>query len=79
MKPLFRLVINTFGYGSVLNQLIDLCLISTFQKRETCLLLKSSLDLLLTNMENKQYTEGGTLYPQAYNFMHLKPILHSSL
>ena len=32
-----------------------LCLESIFQKRETCLLLKNSLDLLYQNMENILY------------------------
>ena len=64
MKLLFKLVANTFGYGYVLNQSTNLCLESTYQNRETCLLLKNSLDLLDPNMENilTVYTDEGTLY-----------------
>ena len=52
MKLLFRLVINGFGYGFVLNHYIDLCLEFTYQKREIYLLLRNSLDLLYPNMAN---------------------------
>ena len=34
-----------------------LCLVSTFQKKETCLLLKNSLDLLYQTMESVLYTQ----------------------
>jgi hypothetical protein len=53
---LFRLVVNTFGYGYVLNQFTLQCLESISQRKETCLLLKNSLDLLLKNMVDIQFT-----------------------
>jgi hypothetical protein len=56
MKLLFRLLINTFGYGFVLNQFTLLCLESIYQRRETCLLLKKLFDLLYQIMENIQFT-----------------------
>jgi hypothetical protein len=37
MKLLFKLVVNIFGYGFVLNQFINLCLGSTSKKEEICL------------------------------------------
>jgi hypothetical protein len=46
-----------FGYGYVLNQLTNLCLESTFQKRETCFLLKDLSDLLYPNIENILYIQ----------------------
>ena len=46
-----------FGYGYVLNQLTNLCLESTFQKREICFLLKDSSDLLYPNIENILYIQ----------------------
>src|SRR5215207_10337812 len=45
MKLLSRLVISISGYGLQLNQFTLQCLVSTFQRKETCLLLKNSLDL----------------------------------
>ena len=35
MRLWFRQVANIFGYGLQLNQFADLCLVSTFQKKET--------------------------------------------
>ena len=58
----------------------NLCLESIFQKRETCLLLKSSLDLLVEKYgKHTVYSDGGTWYPQACTFLHLKHRLHSHL
>ena len=70
----FRLVTSIFGYGFVLSQFTVLCLESIFQKRETCLLLKNSLDLLYQNMEHPVYTDGGTWYDEACNVIGLKHI-----
>ena len=39
MKLLFKLVVNTFGYGFVLNQYIVLCLEYTSQKKERNMLV----------------------------------------
>ena len=61
MKLLFRLVVNTFGYGFVLSQVVILCLEFISQK-ETCLLLKNLFDLLLRIMEDIVYSVGGTWY-----------------
>src|SRR5918992_2636960 len=72
MKQLYRLVTSIFGYGFVLNQFTVLCLDYTSQRKETCLLLKNSLDLLYQYMENTVYTDGGTWYDEACNVLRLK-------
>ncbi|HLN35653.1 MAG TPA: hypothetical protein VK250_10305 [Nitrososphaeraceae archaeon] len=51
-ETIIQLVVNISGCGSVLNPFTDLYLGSTFQRRETCLLLKNSLDLLYQGMED---------------------------
>ena len=80
MKLLFKLVVNISGYGSVLNQYIVRCLEFTFQRREICLLLKDSLDLLVEKYgRHAVYTDGGTWYYEACNILKLKHYLHSSL
>lgn len=79
MKQLFKLVINTFGYGYVLNQFTLQCLESISQKRETCLLLKNSYDLLYQYGKHTVYTDGGTWYDEAYNVLRLKHYLHAPL
>ena len=49
-------IYTSSSYESVLNQFINLCLESTFQRREIwCLLLKDSSDLLYPNMVNILY------------------------
>ena len=51
---------------------------STFQKKETCLLLKkNSLDLVENYEKHTVYTDGGTWYPEACNVLKLKHYLHS--
>ena len=58
--------------------ILVLCLESTFQRREICLLLKNSLDLLLTNTENIQCIQTvvhGTMRHVMY--LRLKHYLHS--
>ena len=68
------------GCGFVSNQYKNLCLEFIFQKKETCLLQKISLDHWLKSMEKRiVYTDGGTWYPQACNFLGLKHYLHTSL
>ena len=80
MKLLFRLVVNTSGYGFVSSQFIVLCLESISQKREICLLLKNSFDLLVDKYgKHTVYTDGGTWYPEACNVLRLKHYLHSSI
>jgi putative transposase len=50
---------------------------STFQKKETCLLLKSSFRSLVENYgKHTVYTDGGTWYDEAYNVLRLKHYLH---
>ena len=79
MKLLFRLVVNTSGYGFVSSQFIVLFLESTFQRRETCLLLKNLFRSLVDNYgKHTVYTDGGTWYPEACNILKLKHYLHSS-
>ena len=79
MKLLYRLVVNTFGYGFVLNQFTLQCLESISQRRETCLLLKNLLDLLYQYGKHTVYTDGGTWYDEACNMLGLKHYLHSSI
>ena len=79
MKLLFRLVVNTSGYGFVSSQFIVLCLESISQNREICLLLKNSFDLQLINMENIQFTQMVERYPEACTILGLKHYLHSSI
>ena len=80
MKQLFKLVTSIFGYGFVLSQFTVLCLESIFQKRETCLLLKNSLDLVVSKYgKHTVYTDGGTWYDEACNVIGLKHYLHSSV
>ena len=58
----------------------NLCLESTFQKRETCLLLKSSLESLIEKYgKHTVYSDCGTWYPQACKILRLKHYLHSPL
>ena len=57
MKLLFKLVVNIFGSGFVLNQFTNLCLGSTSQKKEICLQQRILFDLLYSNMENIQFTQ----------------------
>ena len=82
MKQLFKLVANNTGYGFVLNQYTVLCLESTFhfwRKRNICLLLKNSLDLLSPSMENILYIYWWRyiVYDEACNVLRLKHYLHS--
>ena len=59
-------------------QYINQCLESTFQKKETCLLLKkNSLDLVENYGKHTVYTDGGTWYDEACNVLRLKHYLHS--
>ena len=61
-----------------INQYINQCLESTFQKKETCLLLKkNSLDLVENYGKHTVYTDGGTWYDEACNVLRLKHYLHS--
>ena len=61
-----------------MNQYTVLCLESTSQKRETCLLLKNSLDSLVSNYgKHTVYTDGGTWYDEACEVIGLKHYLHS--
>ena len=53
-KIVIQSVTSISGYGFVLNQYTVLCLESTFQRKEICLLLKNSLDLLYYNMEKSK-------------------------
>ena len=63
-----------------INQYINQCLESTFQKKETCLLLKkNSLDLVENYGKHTVYTDGGTWYDEACNVLRLKHYLHSPL
>ena len=80
MKLLFRLVVNTSGYGFVSSQFLVLCLESISQKREICLLLKNSFESLVDKYgKHTVYTDGGTWYPEACNVLGLKHYLHSSI
>src|ERR687896_354508 len=79
MKPLYRLAASIFGYGFALNQFTVLCLEYTSQRKETCLLLKNSLDLLYQYGKHTVYTDGGTWYDEACNVLRLKHYLHSPL
>ena len=80
MKLLFKLVVNISGYGSVLNQYIVLCWEFTYLRREICLLLKNSLESLVSKYgRHTVYTDGGTWYDEACNILKLKHCLHSPL
>ncbi len=69
MKLSSRLAVSISGYGFVLNQFIVPCLEYTSQKRETCLLLKSSPELLVRIMVKTVYTDGGPSYQEASNVL----------
>ena len=80
MKLLFRFEIVCIGYGFVLNQYIVQSLESPFQRREICLLLKNSLDLLYQNMEDILFilmVIHGILKPVYFCIRNID--LHSSL
>ena len=80
MKLLFKLVVNISGYGSVLNQYIVLCWEFTYLRREICLLLKNSLESLVSKYgRHTVYTDGGTWYDEACNILKLKHCLHSPI
>ena len=56
-----------------------LCLESTFQRREICLLLKDSLESLLSKYgKHTLHTDGGNWYPEACNVWRLKHYVYSS-
>ena len=64
----------------VLNQFIVQCLEYTSQKREICLLLKNSLDLLYQTMESILYTQMEVHGMMKHvNVIGLKHYLHSSI
>ena len=57
----------------------NLCLESTFQRQEICLLLKDLSESLVSKYgKHTVYTDGGTWYPEACNVLRLKHYLHSS-
>ena len=59
---------------------INLCLEFTYQKKETYLLQKILIRSLVEKCgKHVVYTDGGTRYPQACNFLGLKHMLHSSI
>ena len=62
MKLLYRLAIDIFGYDFVLNLFAVECLASIFLKREICLLLKNSLDLVENCGKHTVYTDVGKWY-----------------
>ena len=78
MKLLFRLEVSISGYCFVYNQVHSSVLGIYISRREICLLLKNSLDLLLTNTENIQciQTVVNGLY-EACNVLRLKHYFHS--
>ena len=79
MKLLFKSVANISGYGFVLNQLTNLFLESTFLKRNMFVAENFIRSLVEKYGRHTVYTGGGTWYPQACNFLHLKHHLHSPL
>ena len=65
MKLLFKLVVNTSGYGFVSSQFIVLSMESISQKRNTLVAEKFVLYLFDKNGKHTVYTDDGTLYPEA--------------
>ena len=64
MKLLFGLVVNTFVYGSVLNQFID-SVLGIYISEERNMLVAEKFVRILVKKYGKHtvYTEGGTWYP----------------
>ena len=81
MKLLFKLLVNTFGYGFVLNQYIVLCLEYTSQKKERNMLVAERFIQSLVEKYGRHtvYTDGGTWYDEACTILRLKHHLHSPL
>ena len=82
MKLLFKLVANTFGYGFVLKTSLPLCVWNLHISDERNMFVVENFIRSLVE-KNGRYTvytdDGGTWYPQACTFLHLKHRLHSHL
>ena len=69
MKMLFKLVVNTFGYGIVLNQYTVLCLESIFRRKKMLVAEKFIQSLAEKYGRHTVYTDGGTWYNEACNVL----------
>jgi hypothetical protein len=79
MKPKSKLVRNTFGCGSQLNQNINRFFKLTHPLNEICLLHNAFCPLLINKYgKHPVSTDGGMWYPQACKFLKLKHHVHSS-
>ena len=79
MKPLFKLVTIISGYGSVSNPYTLLSVLGILSKRNMLVAERFIRSLVEKYGRHTVYTDGGTWYPQACHFFHLKHMLHSPL
>jgi hypothetical protein len=77
IKLLFRLLINTFGSGFVLNQFTNMLGIYISEERNDVCRRNFLRSLVSKCSKHKVYTDGGTCYLKP--FLHLKHRLHSHL
>ena len=69
MKLLFRLVINTFGYGFVLNQFIEIVLGIHISKERNMFVAENFIKSLVDKYgKHTVYTDGGTWYFKPVHF-----------
>ena len=71
-ETVLRSIAITFGYGFVKNQLTNLCLGSTFQKRKMLVAEKFIKPLVEKYGKDTVYTDGGIWYPEECNVLRLK-------
>ncbi len=77
MKLLYRLGINLFGYGSVLNVHSSMLGIYISEERNMIIAEKFLRSLVEKYGRHTVYTDGGTWYDEACNILSLKHYLHS--
>jgi putative transposase len=73
------LVVNIFGYGSVLNQLRSVLGIYISEERNMFVAENFIRSHVSRYGKHTVYTDGGTCYPQACTFLHLKHRFHPPL
>ena len=78
-ETIIQLVANISGYGYILNKFTNQCLEYISEERNMLVAENFIRSLVEKYGRHTVYTDGGTWYPQACNFLHLKHHLHSSL
>ena len=70
------MLVNTFGLWICIDQLTNLCLESISQKRKMLVTEKFIRSLVEKYGKHAVFTNGGTWYPEACNFLQVKRIAY---